>query len=320
MSRLRVVVLAGGLSHERDVSLRSGARVANALSTAGVDATVRDADSTVLPWLREERPDCVVPLLHGEVGEDGSLREVLELADVAYVGATPAAARVAFDKPVAKHVVRKAGLSTPDSIALHADTFREIGAAAVLRAVVDRLGLPLFVKPARGGSALGGTAVRSFEALPAAMVHCFSYGSVALIERCIDGTEVAVPVLELATGGPEALPAVEIRPDAGVYDYHARYTAGATEFVVPGELADATAEQCAEVAVTAHQALGLRDICRVDLIIDSDGTVWFLEANVAPGMTETSLTPLSIEAAGLAVGRVFSALSQLAVDRNRRTV
>lgn len=315
MSRLRVVVLAGGLSHERDVSLRSGARVADALAGSGVEAIVRDADAGLMSWLRREQPDCVVPLLHGEVGEDGSLREVLELADMAYVGSTPAAARVAFDKPVAKHVVRKAGLSTPDSVALLADTFREVGAAAVLEALVERLGLPLFVKPARGGSALGGTAVSSPEALPAAMVHCFSYGPVALIERYVGGTEVAVPVLELAAS-PQALPAVEIRADGGVYDYRARYTAGATEFVVPAELPETTATRCAEAAVTAHRALGLRDFSRVDLIVDADGTVWFLEANVAPGMTETSLAPLSIEAAGLDIGQLFSSLSQSAVDRS----
>ncbi len=316
MTRLRVVVLAGGLSHERDVSLRSGARVVHALTSAGLEAIVRDADAAMLGLLRQERPDCVVPLLHGAAGEDGSLREVLELADVAYVGSTPAAARVAFDKPVAKHVVREAGLSTPDSVALRADTFREIGATAVLQALVQRLGLPLFVKPASGGSALGGTAVTCAEALPAAMVTCFSYGSVALIERCITGTEVAVPVLELAAG-PQALPAVEIRPDGGVYDYRARYTAGATEFVVPAELPEATAAQCAEVAVAAHRALGLRDFCRVDVIVDSEGTVWFLEANVAPGMTETSLAPLSIQAAGLDVGQVFSSLVRRAVGRRR---
>lgn len=319
MSKLRVVVLAGGLSHEREVSLRSGRRVADALVTVGVEASVRDADSDVLTWLRDQRPDCVVPLLHGESGEDGSLREVLELADVAYVGSAPAAARVAFDKPVAKHVVSKAGLTTPHSVTLPADTFRDVGATTVLDAVVERLGLPLFVKPAKGGSALGGTSVSSAEALPGAMVNCFAYGSVALIERCILGTEVAVPVLELGSG-PQALPAVEIRADRGIYDYMARYTAGATEFVSPAELSPGTAERCADMAVVAHRALGLRDLSRVDLIVDSDETVWFLEANVAPGMTETSLVPLSIEAAGRDLGEVVKTLATLAVSRRRGSI
>jgi D-alanine-D-alanine ligase len=314
MSRQRVIVLAGGLSHERDVSLRSGRRVAEAMQAVGVEASLRDVDADLMDWLRREQPDCVIPLLHGEAGEDGALREILELANIAYVGATPAAARVAFDKPIAKHVVHGANLRTPDSIALPADTFREVGAAAVMAAMIDHLGLPLVVKPAKGGSALGFSVVSTPTELPAAMVGCFSYGPVALVERFVAGVEVTVPVIE-TEGEPGAFPAVEIRPDGGVYDYTARYTAGATEFIVPARLDPDVAAECARVAETAHRALGLRDLSRSDLIVDDDGVVWFLEVNVAPGMTETSLVPLSVEAAGLDVGKVFAELSAHATAR-----
>ena len=314
MTRPRVVVLAGGLSHEREVSLRSGRRVADALTGAGVETVVHDVDTGLLAWLREERPDCLVPLLHGDAGEDGALREVLELARTPYVGSTPAAARLAFDKAVAKQIVAAAGIATPASVALPADTFRSVGASAVLEAVVDRLGLPLFVKPAKGGSALGATAVSAAEELPAAMVACFSYGPVALIERRIIGVEVTVPVFDLGSG-PETLPAVEIVPDGGVYDYAARYTAGATEFVVPARLPDAAVARCSAAARTAHDALGLRDLSRCDLIVDDDGEVWFLEVNVAPGMTETSLVPLAVESAGLDLGTVFAELARRAAVR-----
>jgi D-alanine-D-alanine ligase len=316
MTSPRVVVLAGGLSHERDVSLRSGRRVAEALAEAGVEASVRDVDAGLLSWLRRERPDAVVPLLHGEVGEDGALREVLELAGVAYVGSPPAAARLAFDKPIAKQVVSGVGLHTPESVALPADTFRELGAAAVMEALIERLGLPLFVKPAKGGSALGCTAVTTVEELPAAMVACFAYGPIALVERCIRGVEVSVPVFDTGSG-PVAYPAVEILPDGGVYDYTARYTAGATEFVVPASVDEHVAAECARVSVAAHQALGLRDVSRSDLMVDADGTVWFLEVNVAPGMTETSLVPLSVEAAGQDLGVLVAALAELAASRGR---
>jgi D-alanine-D-alanine ligase len=315
MSRPRVVVLAGGLSHERDVSLRSGRRVCEAVAAVGVESSVRDVDADLMDWLRREGPDCVIPLLHGEAGEDGALQEILELAGVAYVGATPAAARVAFDKPIAKHVVRRANLHTPDSIALPADTFREVGAAAVMDAVIARLGLPLVVKPAKGGSALGFSVVSTRDQLPGAMVSCFSYGPVALLERCVRGVEVTVPVVE-TNGAAHALPAVEIRPDGGVYDYTARYTAGATEFLVPAALEPELAAECARVAETAHRALGLRDLSRSDLIVDEAGTVWFLEVNVAPGMTETSLVPLSVEAAGLDLGKVFLELATIASARH----
>jgi D-alanine-D-alanine ligase len=314
MTSPRVVVLAGGLSHERDVSLRSGRRVAEALAEAGVEASVRDVDAGLLGWLRTERPDAVVPLLHGEVGEDGALREVLELAGVAYVGSPPAAARLAFDKPIAKQVVTRAGLSTPASVTLPADTFREIGAAAVMAALLERLGLPICVKPAKGGSALGCTVVTAADQLPAAMVACFAYGPVALVEQCVRGVEVSVPVFDTGSG-PVAYPAVEITPDGGVYDYTARYTAGSTEFVVPASLDDAVAAECARVSVAAHRALGLRDVSRSDLIVAADGTVWFLEVNVAPGMTETSLVPLSVEAAGQDLGVLVAALAELAAAR-----
>jgi D-alanine-D-alanine ligase len=316
MSRQRVVVLAGGLSHERDVSLRSGRRVAEAMTAVGVETSVRDVDALLIPWLRHERPDCVVPLLHGETGEDGALREILELVGVPYVGSPPAAARMAFDKPIAKQVVSGAGLSTPASFALPADTFREIGAASVMESLIERLGMPLVVKPAKGGSALGVSVVSRPDELPGAMVACFSYGPVALVERCVTGIEVSVPVID-GDDGPRALPAVEIRPDGGVYDYTARYTAGATEFVVPARLDSDVAARCAVAAETAHQVLGLRDLSRSDLIIDPDGTVWFLEVNVAPGMTETSLVPLSVEAAGLELGTVFADLARAATTRAR---
>ncbi|QNN54940.1 D-alanine--D-alanine ligase family protein [Nocardioides mesophilus] len=310
----RVLVLAGGLSHERDVSLRSGRRVAEALRDAGVEVEERDVDAGLLPLLAGHRPDCVVPLLHGETGEDGALREVLELVGVPYLGARPDACRVAFDKPVAKAIAARAGLLTPASVALPHETFRELGAAAVMDALVAALGLPLIVKPTRGGSALGCSVVRSAEALAQGMVDAFAYGTTALVERFIEGDEVAVAVVDTGDG-PRALPPVQIEPDGGVYDYTARYTAGSTEFVVPAKLSDAVAAEVARVAVTAHEALGLRDLSRSDLIVDADGRVWFLEVNVAPGLTETSTVPLSVQAAGLDLGTLVADLVTLAIDR-----
>ena len=312
----RVLVLAGGLSHERDVSLRSGRRVAEALRDAGLEVDERDVDASLLPWLREHSPDCVIPLLHGETGEDGALREILELVGVPYVGAGPAASRVAFDKPVAKVVAARAGLHTPASVTLPAETFRELGAAAVMEALVASVGLPLIVKPAKGGSALGCSVVREASALAGAMVDAYAYGDTALVERLVEGAEVAVPVIDTGDG-PRALPAVGISPDGGVYDYSARYTAGSTEFVVPAKLDDDLAAEVARVAVVAHEALGLRHLSRSDLMIDAEGRVWFLEVNVAPGLTETSTVPLAVQAAGLDLGGLMSDLVQAALSAPR---
>ncbi|MEU8138697.1 D-alanine--D-alanine ligase family protein [Streptodolium elevatio] len=311
----RVVVLAGGLSHERDVSLRSGRRIADALRAIDVDVEVLDVDGRLLSALAADRPDVVFPALHGSYGEDGAVRDVLDLLGIPYVGSGPDASRTAFDKPMAKAVLRAAGVRTPDSVALPHDTFRDLGASAVLEAIVARFGLPLFVKPARGGSALGASVARTVEELSSAMVGAFSYGDVALVETYLEGTEVAVSVVDTGSG-PEALPIVEIVPDSGVYDYTARYTAGTTEFFVPSRLDPEAAQAAAQTALTAHQVLRLRDVSRTDLIVDAAGTAWFLESNVAPGMTETSLLPQAVAAAGLDAGVLYRELLHRAVSRS----
>lgn len=304
---LNVLVLAGGLSYERDVSLRSGRRVLDALRAAGVHAVLRDADVALLPALRAEPPDAVVIALHGATGEDGSLRGVLDLCGVPYVGCDARASRLAWDKPSAKAMLREAGIPTPDWVALPHDRFSELGAVAVLDRIADRLGLPLMVKPAQGGSGLGAAVVREASALPAAMVGCFAYDSTALVERFVPGMDVAVSVIDLGDG-PQALPAVEIVPRDGVYDYAARYTAGLTTWHAPARLEPSVADNVVRTALAAHEALGLRDLSRVDLIVDADGNPHVLEVNVSPGMTETSLLPLAVQAAGLDFGKMLATL------------
>ncbi len=312
MSR-SIVILAGGLSHERDVSIRSGRRVAEALRAVGQDVTVHDLDPALLAVLAQSRPDCVIPLLHGASGEDGSLREVLEGLDIPYVGSRPAACRQSFDKLIAKARVADAGVRTPAAVALPHATFRDLGASPVLKALISRVGLPLIVKPTHGGSALGVAIVREQSDLPGAMVAAFSYGATTMLESLVVGTEVAVTVVEDAHGQPHALPAVEIVPDSGVYDYASRYTAGTTEFFAPARLDEPTAQRCADVALTAHKSLGLRHLSRADLIVGPDGTVSFLEVNVAPGCTETSLLPQAVDAAALDLGEVFDVLVERAI-------
>ncbi|WP_374271455.1 D-alanine--D-alanine ligase [Actinoplanes sp. M2I2] len=312
---VRVMVLAGGLSYERDVSLRSGRRVLDALRAAGLSAEMRDADVSLLPSLQEDPPDAVVIALHGATGEDGSLRGVLDLCGVPYVGCDARAARLAWDKPSAKSMLREAGIPTPDWVALPHDRFSELGAVAVLDRIVDRLGLPLMVKPAQGGSGLGAAVVREESALPPAMVGCFAYDSTALVEKFIPGMDVAVSIVDLGAG-PEALPIVEIVPRDGVYDYAARYTAGLTTWHTPARLEPEVAARVTETALAAHKALGLRDLSRVDLIVADDGSVQVLGINVSPGMTETSLLPLAVQAAGQDLGDILRTLVERAVARS----
>jgi D-alanine-D-alanine ligase len=314
VSDLAVAVLSGGLSHERDVSLRSGRRLSAALRSAGLTVDEWDADSALLDRLRTQRPDAVVVALHGVEGEGGSVQTVLEMLDVPYVGADSHACRRAWDKPTAKTELARAGLATPDWLVLPHSTFRELGAKPVLDAMVDRLGLPMMLKPDQSGSALGAQVVRDAADLPAAMVGCLAYGETVLAERYIAGVEVAVAVVE-GSDGPVALPAVEIEPESGIYDYTARYTAGLTNFHTPARLDAAAAVTVADVAVAAHRLLGLRDVSRTDAIVAPDGTVYFLEVNSSPGLTETSLLPMAAEVAGRSLGDIYAGLIERAVAR-----
>lgn len=313
-----MAVLAGGLSHEREVSLRSGRRLAAALRESGVDVREWDVDSSLVTQLRTDPPDAVVIALHGGEGENGSVQAVLELLDVPFVGTAAQACRRAWDKPTAKAELAGAGLDTPDWVALPHSTFRALGAQAVLDAMVDRLGLPLMLKPDQGGSALGAQVVTDRSEMPAAMVSCLAYSDTVLAERFVRGTEVAVTVVN---DGPElrALPAVEIDARGGVYDYTARYTPGTVAFHCPARLDDATQARLAETALAAHRLLGLRDVSRMDAVVDEEGRVQVLEVNVSPGITETSLLPMAVRAAGMDLGRLYSALVERAIARSRFT-
>jgi D-alanine-D-alanine ligase len=311
-TRPRVLVLAGGISHERDISLRSGRRVADSLAAHGLEVELRDPDATLLAYLRKSRPDVVWPALHGASGEDGALRGLLDFIGVPYVGSRADAARLAWDKPTAKTLVSRVGVKTPASITLPRDAFRELGAHSILEEIADEFSGPLVVKPAQGGSAQGITMVDDRDLLPRAMVDAYTYCDVALIEQKITGTEIAVGIID-SGAGPVALPAVEIEPLSGVYSFEARYNAGETRFYIPARLSDDIAARAAAAALDAHRALGLRHVSRVDLIVDGAGTPWFLEANVLPGLTETSILPQALEAAGHDLGLIYAALAQAAI-------
>jgi len=309
-----VAVLAGGISHEREVSLRSGRRLATALREAGADVREWDVDAALIERLRSDPPDAVAIALHGGEGENGSVQAVLELLGVPFVGTSARGCRRAWDKPTAKAELARAGLDTPDWVALPHTTFRALGAQAVLDAMVERLGLPLMLKPDQGGSALGAQVVADAAELPAAMVSCLAYGDTVLAERFVSGTEVAVTVVEDG-GEARALPAVEVEAKGGVYDYTARYTPGTTAFHCPARVDESVAARLAEVALAAHRLLGLRDVSRMDAVVDEDGRVQVLEVNVSPGLTETSLLPTAVRAAGLDLGELYSRLVDRAAAR-----
>lgn len=311
---MHILVLSGGLSPERDVSLRSGRRLANALREALPDSEISESDVTAetLQAISLDKPDCVIPVIHGAVGEDGSLRNVLESLGIPFVGSGAQAARLAFDKGVANSLVPQENV--PKFVVLPQSFFRELGANSVIDAIVGAMKFPIVVKPLTGGSALGVTLCSTRDDIPTAMVAAFGYDDHVMIQEAVSGTELAVTVVE---HGDEAaaLPPVEIVPVNGMYDYHSRYTAGHTEFFTPARLTASDTQRVNAFAVGVHKVLGLRDVSRTDLILDSEGKIWFIEVNVAPGMTETSLVPMAISAAGLSVGQVFGELALAATRR-----
>ncbi len=306
--RPHVAVLSGGLSLEREVSLRSGGRVADALADSGYPVTRMDVDAQLVRRLEEGPADVAFLTLHGSVGEDGTVQSILELLELPYTGPDHLASAMAWDKPIAHGIYRRAGLRTPDHVSLSSQAFRDMGVSAAMGHIADRLGLPLVVKPATGGSSLGIAFVDDLQELPAAVVGSLSYADAVLMERRVAGTEVAVSVLD-----GEPLPAVEIQPKEGEYDFAARYTAGATEFHVPARFDQDVLDACAEMAVTAYEAVGARHVSRADLIIDDQGRPWLLELDTCPGLTETSLLPLAAQAAGMAFGDLVERLVDLAL-------
>ncbi len=304
-----VAVLSGGMSLERDVSLRSGTRIETALAEQGYDVHRIDVDARLVPTLEQGDFDVAVLALHGAAGEDGTIQSVLELLHLPFTGSDVLASSLAWNKPIAQGLYARAGIAVPERITLSQLAFRELGASAVVDRIAARLDLPLVVKPVTGGSSLGLSIVATAAELPGAIVGALSYADAVLIERFVVGTEVAVSVLD-----GRALPPVEISPKDGRYDFAARYTAGATEFHAPARLDAEVVVACEQTAIRAGAAIGARHLWRADMIVDESGTPWLLEIDTCPGMTETSLAPLAAEAAGITFPELCRTLVELAAS------
>jgi D-alanine-D-alanine ligase len=314
----RIAVLAGGSSFERQVSLRSGARVEDALERLGHEVIAIDAGQDLIRRLRDERPDAAFVAMHGRDGEDGTIQELLEILGLPYTGSgVPACAR-AMDKVLTKHLLNEHDVPTPEFFAFNQTAFRELGAADALPAIEERLAFPIVVKPSSQGSALGIKFARTTANVPAALVSAFSYDSKVLLERHIDGRDLAVSVLDGADG-PEALPVVEAVPtgggDSDFYDFQARYEIGRTEFICPADLPEGVTERAQELALQTYELLGCFGFGRVDLMLDAAGDLYVLEANPIPGLTETSLLPQAAEAAGITFDDLIGRILQSAFNR-----
>ena len=319
----RVAVLKGGRSLERQVSLRSGARVEDALERLGHDVLPIDVGGDLIGTLREGAPDVAFVALHGRDGEDGTIQELLEILGTPYTGSGILACSRAVDKVLTKHLLLEAGIPTPAFFAFNQTAFRELGAAKALPAIEERLDFPIVVKPSSQGSALGIKFARTPADVPAALVAAFSYDGKVLLERHVAGRDLAVSVLE-GPRGAEALPVVEAvptRPEGGsggdFYDFEARYEIGRTAFICPAELPVEVTARAQELALAAYRLLGCRGFGRVDLMLDPAGELFVLEADPIPGLTETSLLPQAAEAAGIGFDELVGRILELAFVRAR---
>jgi len=310
-----VAVLQGGRSLERQVSLKSGARVEDALQRLGHTAVAIDAGSDLVARLTDAKPDAVFVALHGRDGEDGTIQELLEVLGLPYTGSGVAACIRCWDKVLTKHLLRGVGIPTPDFHAFSETAFRELGAAQALPAIESQLHFPLVVKPAAQGSALGIKFARTATDVPAAIVSAFSYDRKVLLERYVPGRDLAVSIVE-QDASPMALPVVEALPEGrDFYDFEARYEIGRTRFVCPAELAAQTAERAQALAVEAYRALGCAGFARVDLMLHEDGELFVLEVNSVPGLTETSLLPQAADAAGIGFDQLVERILAMALAR-----
>jgi D-alanine-D-alanine ligase len=296
----RVAVLKGGRSLERQVSLKSGARVEDALERLGHTVIEIDVGSDLVARLSAEQPEIAFIALHGRDGEDGTVQELLDVMGIPYTGSGVSACIRAADKVLAKHAMRDHGIPTPDFYAFNETAFKELGAAQALPAIEERLDFPIVVKPAGQGSALGIKFARTTADVPAALVAAFSYDRKVLLERYVTGRDLAVSIIE-EDGAPRTLPIVEAVPEQeDFYDFEARYEIGRTRFVCPAELPDTAAARACEIALEVYALLGCSGFSRVDLMLEeASGELYVLEANSIPGLTETSLLPQAADAAGI---------------------
>lgn len=311
---MRILVLMGGISAEREVSLNTGRAVAEALRTAGHSVTQYDLDRAagrdVIDLVNSPAlgaADVVFLALHGGEGEDGRIQALLDLIGVAYTGSGVCSSAICMDKAVSKSIFEYHGISTPEWACLKDADINPDGIGEAINAAG---GLPVVVKPVDQGSTIGVSIARRHEDLEGAIDLARRYSPAVLFERYIEGRELSVPIV-----GDKVLPIVEIRPKGGFYDYERKYTKGMTQYLCPAPVEHRLARRIEQDAMKAFNVLGCEGFGRVDLRLGKDGVPYFLEVNTIPGMTETSLVPMGAEATGISFPELCDRIANLAVGK-----
>ena len=312
---MKVAVLRGGKSAEREVSLKSGAQVEKALRMGGHDVTGVDIDLATWDVLRDGGFDCVFNALHGRLGEDGTVQGMLELLGLPYTGSGVLASALCMDKARANAMLAGAGLKIP--------MFEEIEitqgiAPELVERLVKTYELPMVIKPVREGSTIGLTIAKNVDEVASGLVLAARYDRRVMLQKFAAGTEITVGVL--ATPDVQVLPTLEIVSDNPVYDYDAKYTAGKSHHIIPARISERAQLAATDAARRAFELLGCAGMARVDMIIDSHGNPWVLEVNTVPGLTELSLLPDAARAAGITFEELCKRLVDHAVGRSERRV
>ena len=294
----KICVIYGGMSAEREVSLKSGKNMADALLKNFPNVTLIDADFSLAEKISALKPDLCVIALHGTYGEDGCVQGMLEMMGIPYTGAGVAASAVAFDKLLAKHTFIDYKLPTPKYVILKEDD-------------TEPPFMPCVVKPARQGSSIGVTIVKDKKDYAAAVKAAFKYDSKVLCEEFIDGKELTIPVME-----GEAFPPIWIRPKKGFYNYENKYTAGMTEYLLDTGLSASRLKSLKKLAVKAYNACGCRSMARIDFIA-TDRKFYVIEVNTVPGMTATSLVPKSASKLGISFEDIVKRIAESASLDNK---
>lgn len=307
---MKIAVLMGGSSQEREISLLSGKAIFEGLKKKGHDVKLYDVEwvgkNTLFPAIEEIKKnsvDIVFLALHGGLGENGGIQGILEAAGIAYTGSGITGSAVAMNKDITKSLFIQNGIPTARWLTGNSETLD-------IETIENEIGYPCVVKPVDQGSSVGMFVVKNSETLKFALNKAFSISETIMAEKYISGKELSVPIL-----GETALPVIEIRPSHGIYDYECKYTAGMTEYIVPAEISKALEKEIKIYALKAFKALGLRDIARIDFRLDKNGKPMCLEANTLPGMTETSLVPKSSAKAGMDFPDLVSEIAGMAFNR-----
>jgi D-alanine-D-alanine ligase len=311
---LKIGVLYGGKSTEREVSLKSGEAVYQGLKQKGYQVVKIDvANADFINIIKDEQIDLAFLALHGKYGEDGTIQGLLEMLDIPYTGSGVMASAVAMNKIVTKKLLKNDNIPTPDFLTYNQADINEMGLEQVCNEIIGRLSLPVVIKAPTQGSTIGITFVKNKQDLPRALNESFKYDREIMAEKFVVGTEVTVTVI--GNEDLRVLPQIEIISATGVYDYHAKYTVGMSDHIIPPRLPDKYLDITTDLALKTYRTIGCRGLSRVDFIVTDDGKVYVLEVNTLPGMTETSLVPDSARAAGIEFPELVSMLAKLALKR-----